>query len=325
MKPIKVALIGNPTVGKSSLFSRLTGIGVIISNYPGTTVEVAHGRVTHDGMTLDLSDLPGVYSLDTTSAEERTVLDFLSGEKPDVILNVVDATRLERNLYLTLEVLELGLPVVVALNMVEEAHAMGMDVDAEALARILGVPVIPTYIHRGGGLDELTHALFHPAMARPRLNRYDRHVEAFLRQLMGMQLGMRRYEAIRLLSGTAIKEHPPGVMTAAEMMRKEVEETHHEPIAEILAGNRYAEAGLIASGVVRKRPAPGATRRERIDDLLMNPFSGFLILAFPSLPCSSSCSSSAVSWKISSSGPSTPSSWRRPRAPWPRIPSSRSS
>jgi len=279
MKPIKVAIIGNPTVGKSSLFSRLTGIGVIISNYPGTTMEVAHGRVTHDGMTLALSDLPGIYSLDTASVEERTVLDFLRDEKPDVILNVVDATRLERNLYLTLEVLELGLPVVVALNMVEEAHAMGMDADADALSRILGVPVIPTYIHRGGGLDELTHALFHPARGKPRLTRYDRHVETFLRQLMGMELGLRRHEAIRLLSGTAINEYPEGVKTAAGMMRKEIEDTHYEPIAEILAGNRYADAGLIAKGVVRRRPASEATLRERVDDLLMNPVSGFLILA----------------------------------------------
>jgi ferrous iron transport protein B len=280
MKPIKVALIGNPTVGKSSLFSRLTGIGVIISNYPGTTVEVAHGRVAHDGVALDLSDLPGVYSLDTASAEERTVLDFLHEEKPDVILNVIDSTRLERNLYLTLEVLELGLPVIVALNMVEEAHALGMDIDAEQLSRILGVPVIPTFIHRGAGFEELTHALFHPRMLKPRLTRYDRHVEVFIRQLMGMQLGLRRYEAIRLLSNAPeTSKYPEGVRTAAGMMRKEIEESHNEPIDEILAGNRYAEAGLIAKSVVRQRPTSEATLRERIDDLLMSPVSGFIILA----------------------------------------------
>lgn len=280
MKPVKVALIGNPTVGKSSLFSRLTGIGVIISNYPGTTVEVAHGRVAHDGVAIDLSDLPGVYSLDTASAEERTVLDFLHEERPDVILNVVDSTRLERNLYLTLEVLELGLPVVVALNMVEEAHALGMDIDAEELSRVLGVPVIPTYIHRGGGLEELTHALFHPRMLKPRLTRYDRHVEAFIRQLMGMHLGMTRYEAIRLLSNAPEPaKYPEGVRTAAELMRKQVEQSHNEPLGDILAGNRYAEAGLIAKAVVRqRRPSPEASLRERIDDLLMNPVSGFIIL-----------------------------------------------
>ncbi|AFC98778.1 ferrous iron transporter FeoB [Methanocella conradii HZ254] len=278
MKPIRVAIIGNPTVGKSTLFSSLTGIGVMISNYPGTTVEVARGSATHDGVTLELFDLPGVYSLDTMCAEERMVLDFLARERPDVILNVVDATRLERNLYLTLEVLELGLPVVVALNMVEEAHALGMEVDAERLSQLLGVPVVPIYIHRGSGLDELAHALFHPGKGRQFLVRYDRHVEAFIRQLMGMRPGLSRYEATRLLLGMAC-EAPEDVKSAARLMREEIERTHNEPLEEILASNRYGAAGLIAKGVVSHRPASAVTLRERIDDLLMNPASGIILLA----------------------------------------------
>jgi ferrous iron transport protein B len=127
--PLKVALIGNPSVGKSTLFSRLTGIGVLISNYPGTTMEVAHGRVCHDRICLDLSDLPGVYSLDGNMPEEQTVTKFLREEKPDVILNVLDATRLERNLYLTLELLELGVPVIVSLNMIDDARMIGVEID----------------------------------------------------------------------------------------------------------------------------------------------------------------------------------------------------
>lgn len=281
MKPIKVALIGNPTVGKSTLFSRLTGIGVIISNYPGTTVEVAHGRIDHDGVAIDLSDLPGVYSLDTASPEERTVLDFVRQETPDAILNVVDATRLERNLYLTLEALELGLPVVVALNMVEEAHALGMDVDADALSRALGVPVIPTYLRRGTGLEELTHALSRPQATTPRPTRYDRHVEALISRLMDMQPGMTRYGAIRLLSDAPGAEtYPQEARAAAGTMREQVERSHAEPIGDIMAGNRYAEAGLVAKAVVRRRhTSPGASLRDRIDDLLMSPVSGFVTLA----------------------------------------------
>lgn len=280
MMPVKVALIGNPSVGKSTLFSRLTGIGVIISNYPGTTVEVAHGRITHDDLVFDLSDLPGVYSLDTMSAEEQTTLEFLSHEKPDVILNVVDSTRLERNLYLTLEVLELGLPVVVALNMVEDARALGMDIDAENLSRILGVPVIPTSPFKGIGLDGLIHELAHPRTVRPRLTRYDRHIEAFIRQLMGMDLSVKRYDAIRLLSGTAdLSKYSKGVRTAAGIMREEIERTHDAPIAEILASNRYGEAGLIAKSVVHRRPISEMSAKELIDDLLINPISGFVILA----------------------------------------------
>ncbi len=277
MKPVKVAIIGNPTVGKSTLFSSLTGIGVMISNYPGTTVEVARGTATHDGVTLELFDLPGVYSLDTMCAEERTVLDFLSGERPDVILNVIDATRLERNLYLTLEVLELGLPVVIALNMMEEAHALGIEVDAERLSRLLGVPVVPIFIHRGSGLDELAHALFRPAGGKRFIPRYDRHVEEFIRQLMGMRMGLSRYEAIRLLMGIADK-YPEDVRSAAGLMREEVERTHGERIEEILAGNRYGAAGLIAKAVASQRPPP-ATLRERVDGLLMSPATGIAILS----------------------------------------------
>jgi ferrous iron transport protein B len=278
MKPVRVAIIGNPTVGKSTLFSSLTGIGVMISNYPGTTVEVARGSATHDGVTLELFDLPGVYSLDMTCAEERTVLDFLAEERPDVILNVIDATRLERNLYLTLEVLELGLPVVVALNMMEEAHAIGMEVDAERLSRLLGVPVVPIFLHGGLGLDELAHALFHPAKGKRFMPRYDRHVEEFIRQLTGMQMGLSRYDAIRLLMGAAGERYPEGVRSAAGLMREEIERTHGERIEEILASNRYGAAGLIARAVASQRPSR-ATLRERIDGLLMSPVSGMAILA----------------------------------------------
>ncbi len=279
MKPIKVALIGNPNVGKSLLFSRLTGIGVIISNYPGATVELEHGRVTHDGVTIDLTDLPGVYSLDTINPEERTVLDFLRSEKPDIILNVVDSTRLERNLYLMLEILELGVPVIMALNMIDEAHARGMEIDAEKLSELLGVPVIPTSAQKGTGLDELIHALFHPHLGKPRLTRYDRHIENFITQLMGMDLNIRRYDAVRLLSGTEnLSKYPEGVRTAADMMRQEMERTHNEPIAETMAGNRYAEAGLLATSVVHRRPSSKVTLHERLDDLFLNPISGFAIL-----------------------------------------------
>lgn len=280
MKPIKVALIGNPNVGKSLLFSRLTGIGVIISNYPGATIEVEHWRVTHDGVTMDLSDLPGVYSLDTMSPEEHTVLEYLRNDRPDVVLNVVDSTRLERNLYLTLEILELGLPVIVALNMIDEAHSRGMEIDAPRLSELLGVPAIPTSAQKGTGLDELIHALFHPHVGTPHLTRYDRHIENFIRQLMGMDLTIRRSDAIRLIAGTAdMSKYPEGVRTAADLMRREMERTHEEPIFETMAGNRYAEAGLLTRSVMRHRPSSEVTLCERLDSLFLNPVSGFAILA----------------------------------------------
>ena len=323
MKPLlKVALIGNPTVGKSTLFSRLTGIGVIISNYPGTTVEVAHGRVRHDEVSLDLSDLPGVYSLDTDTPEERTLIEYLRSEQPDVILNVIDATRLERNLYLTLEVLELGIPVVVALNMSDEARVLGMDIDSGKLSEALGVPVIPTSAQKGSGLEELMHAFndpfIHPVAGHGgahgtshhpgghaqhdhrhagvsrheggprhhgprrehRLTRYDRHIESFMKELMDSDKSLSRHDAVILLSNAGdLSIYSEAIRKAAETMRKEIESTHEEPITEILASNRYGEAGLIAKSVMQHKRSSELTLKERIDNVLVNPVYGFIILA----------------------------------------------
>ncbi|OPY26831.1 MAG: hypothetical protein A4E28_02304 [Methanocella sp. PtaU1.Bin125] len=276
--PLKVALIGNPSVGKSTLFSRLTGIGVLISNYPGTTMEVAHGRVCHDRICLDLSDLPGVYSLDGNTTEEQTVLKYLREERPDVILNVIDATRLERNLYLTLELLELDTPVIVSLNMIDDARQIGVEIDAEQLASLLHAPVVPTSSRKGVGLEELMHEFgAPPAPEGQRHVRYDRHVETFIASLMA--LGLSRHEAVLLLSrGPEGGDYPEEAITTAAIAREEIERSHETDIAEILAGNRYSDAGLISKAVMRSRPEAEMTLKDRIDTLLISRRWGFLIL-----------------------------------------------
>jgi ferrous iron transport protein B len=281
MKPsgsLKVALIGNPSVGKSTLFSRLTGIGVLISNYPGTTMEVAHGRVCHDRICLDLSDLPGVYSLDGNTPEEQTVLKYLHDEKPDVILNVIDATRLERNLYLTLELLELDTPVIVSLNMIDEAAQIGVQIDAGELASLLHVPVIPTSSQKGVGLEELMHEFQEPPGPEGQRHvKYDRHVEKFIADLAA--LGLSRHDAVLLLSrGPDGERFSEEAVTTAAIAREEIERSHETNIAEILAGNRYADAGLISKAVMRSRPGRKISLKERIDTLLISRRWGFLIL-----------------------------------------------
>jgi ferrous iron transporter FeoB len=277
--PLKVALIGNPSVGKSTLFSRLTGIGVLISNYPGTTMEVAHGRVCHDHICLDLSDLPGVYSLDGNTPEEQTVNKYLREEKPDVILNVLDATRLERNLYLTLELLELGVPVIVSLNMIDDARTIGVEIDAESLAGLLHVPVIPTSSREGVGLEELMHEF--QALPDPSKNRhvkYDRHVEEYIRALSA--LGVPRHDSVLLLTqGPGQGEYPQAAITTASIARREIERSHESSIAELMAGNRYSDTGLITRAVMRTRPAARMTLKERVDSLLISRIWGFPILA----------------------------------------------
>ena len=149
----KILLMGNPNVGKSALFSRLTGAKVVISNYPGTTVEFTQGYMKLGNTTPAIIDVPGTYTLKPTSRAEEVAVQMLS--EGDVIINIVDATNLERNLHLTLELLEKRIPLIVALNMWDDTKHRGIEIDVEKLEKILGVPVIPTCGLTGEGVKEL--------------------------------------------------------------------------------------------------------------------------------------------------------------------------
>ncbi|MBE3599208.1 MAG: ferrous iron transport protein B [Limnochordaceae bacterium] len=154
-RPFRIALVGNPNVGKSSLFNLLTGMHQHVGNWPGKTVERRDGLVMVDGRSAVVTDLPGVYSLTPYTLEESVARAFLLGEVPDLIIDAVDSTHLERNLYLTLELLELGLPVVIALTMSDVARHSGVRVDAGAMERLLGVPVVPVAVPTGEGIATL--------------------------------------------------------------------------------------------------------------------------------------------------------------------------
>ena len=152
---IKIALAGNPNCGKSTIFNKLTGAKQTVGNFPGVTVERYEGRTRFEGRDILVVDLPGVYSLAAYTDEERVAAEFLKNETPDVVVDVVDASNLERNLYLTLALKEQGRPLVVVLNMIDVARRRGIDVDAAALGKELGVPVLPTVGNRGFGVDEI--------------------------------------------------------------------------------------------------------------------------------------------------------------------------
>ncbi len=155
-----VALLGNPNTGKTTLFNALAGMRQRVGNYPGVTVETKKGQMTHAGRTFDLIDLPGTYSLAARSPDEMVAVDLILGQqagepKPDVVLSIVDASNLERNLYLTTQALELGVPLVVALNMMDVAAGQGLRLDVARLEKQLGVPVVPIQANKGVGLDRL--------------------------------------------------------------------------------------------------------------------------------------------------------------------------
>lgn len=152
-----VAIVGQPNVGKSLLFNRLTGSYVTVSNYPGTTVEVARGRfrLPYCDSSLDLVDTPGLFNLMPTSEEERVTRRILFDERPGLVLNVVDAKNLTRMLPLTLQLIEAGLTVILDLNMMDEAELLGLDIDLIGLQNALGIPVLGTVGTNGKGLDIL--------------------------------------------------------------------------------------------------------------------------------------------------------------------------
>ncbi len=153
-----IALAGNPNAGKTTLFNNLTGSRQHVGNYPGVTVEKKEGLYRFDGRQFNIVDLPGTYSLTAYSLEEVVARDFLIHEKPEVVVNIVDASNLERNLYLTLQFMELGIPVCIALNMIDMADSRGITIDHEKLSQLLGVPVVPTIARSGKGKEALAKA-----------------------------------------------------------------------------------------------------------------------------------------------------------------------
>lgn len=155
---ITIALAGNPNSGKSTLFNELTGARQHVGNYPGVTVEKKEGLCTNNGNRYVVVDLPGVYSLTAYSLEEVVARDYLINEKPTLIVNIVDASNLDRNLYLTLQFMEMGLPLCIALNMMDVAKGRGIQIDVHQLERLLGVPVAPMVARRGTGKQALLEA-----------------------------------------------------------------------------------------------------------------------------------------------------------------------
>lgn len=212
MREIRIALTGNPNVGKTTLFNALTGSRQHVGNWPGVTVEKKTGRVSHNGYEIEVVDLPGTYSLTAYSADEVVARDYILEERPDVVVQVVDATNLERNLYLTTQVAELGVPMVIALNMADMVEAQGDAIDLARLSAFLEIPVVRTIGTRGEGLSELLDATIKEAATSPHHEHtigYGTEVEATIASLAGAlaaDTGLAgryplRWLAVKLLEG----------------------------------------------------------------------------------------------------------------------------
>ncbi len=185
----KVALVGNPNVGKSVLFNALTGAYVTVSNYPGTSVEVARGSASINGVACEVIDTPGMYSVLPITEEERVAREILLHETPDVVLHVLDARNLERMLAMTLQLIEAGLPVILVVNIMDEAERMGLSIDLELLREKLGVPVIGAAAAKKRGVQELRDAIVRCDGKRHAVFGYSRRLEADLMEIMVLMAG----------------------------------------------------------------------------------------------------------------------------------------
>ena len=245
---MRFALVGNPSVGKSLIFNQLTGLGVEVSNYPGTTVELQRGNTCFQREIVELVDLPGVYSLEGNSEEEGLVRRFLEQQDVDAVIVVANVTRLERNLYLLLQVAEYGLPMVVVLNMIDEAAKRGLEIDPGPIHDLLGVEVIQTAASQGKNIDRIIPAAL--AASSPSVVEipYDHHIEAAIRSL-GKMFGADRKESVRALLGFGDN---PELIEAARTISDEIESRHRMTVAQIIAANRHNFAHEIADLTVKE-------------------------------------------------------------------------
>lgn len=294
---LKVALAGNPNSGKTTLFNTITGAHHKVGNYPGVTVERREGVRTRGQRHYRFVDLPGIYSLTAYSLDEVVARDFLLDEKPDVIVDVLDSTNLERHLYLCLQFQELGIPVVGALNMSDEAEAKGITVDDKALSLVLGLPMVKTVGPRGSGVDELLDAIDAVVEGRvgsDRFIQYGEEVESRLAELDSLirtdeAFASRfpsRWLAVKLLEKDAnamdrLRAHPQADVIQSEAQSATAWlEKHYGKDAEIVVSEqRYGYIrGAVKENVKIVRKS-AFTVTESIDRVVMNPFLALPIFA----------------------------------------------
>ena len=291
-RPVTIAVAGNPNSGKSTLINAIAGSRLHVGNWPGVTVEKKEATFEHAGRTVRLVDLPGTYSLSPYSQEEIVARDYLAHERPDVVVNVVDATNLERNLYLTVQLLELGLPVVIALNIFDEAQAKGYRFDVRGIEDRLGVPVVPTSATRGTGLQQLLDRALSQADAGVGAQaahvRYGPDLEAAIDAVSRAFADAhpeqaaaypRRWLALKLIEGDAHLAGETGIDAAALLAEplRHLRTAHGEDAEATVAEARHGVAAGLTREVLQKPAMPKQELTERIDRIVLNRFLGIPI------------------------------------------------
>jgi len=293
LRKVTVAVTGNPNSGKSTLINAIAGISLQIGNWPGVTVEKKTATLKIDELMVNLVDLPGTYSLSPYTQEEVIARDFLVQEKPDLIIDVVDSTNLERNLYLTVQLLELGIPIVVTLNIFDEAKKKGYEFDIEKLEQFLGVKVIPTVATKKEGVKEILNyikefANGNYAVVQQKIN-YGEDIENSIK-IIEDELRVKnpallneypsRWLAIKLLEEDELVLKETGIKKDESFLKKAKQHfvsAHNKDIESILADIRYGIASGVTRDVFRKREVRRLDLTEKIDSVVLNRYLGIPI------------------------------------------------
>jgi len=290
---IIIALAGNANVGKSVIFNRLTGLHQHIGNWPGKTVEKAEGTLHFKGYTVDIIDLPGIYSLSTFSIEELVSREYIAVERPDLVINILDASVLERNLFFTLQLLELETPMILALNQMDMAKKKGIKIDHEKLQKLLGIPVIPTVAISGTGIYDLleksVEVIERKEKIKPVKAKYGEEIEERIEKIAKMVEKIRfkypaRWVALKLLEEDEevkkeVLKTNPEIVSAAEKLAGEIEEIHGHSCSTVITSERYEVASKIAWEVQEITPQIKPPMRERIHALTTHRILGYPIMA----------------------------------------------
>lgn len=290
---INIALAGNPNCGKTTMFNDLTGANQYVGNWPGVTVEKKEGKYRGDKEVV-ITDLPGVYSLSPYTPEEIVTRDYLMSGKPDVVVNLVDATNLERNLYLTTQIIDLGIPVVLALNMMDLVEKNGDSINVAELSRHLGCPVVETSALKGRGMD----ALMERAIAEAKKGTapttefgFGQKVEEALAKVIdiaGARISGRhaRWYAIKLLEGEQLTidklNLPTAELAQIAAIRDAVEDAEDDDAESIITNERYDAIGGVCAECVKKSPK-AMTTTQKIDRVVTNRILGipiFIVIMF---------------------------------------------
>jgi ferrous iron transport protein B len=288
---LNIALGGNPNCGKTALFNALTGIRQKTGNWPGVTVDRKEGLFSIDNNEFRLVDLPGVYSLDASSLDEQVSRDYLLSGESRVLLNVVDSSNLERNLYFTVQLLEMGLPIVIALNMMDVARKQGINIDVDELSRQLGCPVIPIVATTGEGIDELKQALQNTANQADTVNTFTMPLSGDLEKAVAEVESTlnddnyalnTRWVALKMLEGddALLESASSESRTLVETYQERIEATHDDDADIYIAEARYNYAHSISQAVMTQQGKVVSRVSDRLDKIFLHRFWGIPIFLF---------------------------------------------